>query len=374
MKYFDYAATCPLDPDAAETYLRAATEFFGNSQSLHDTGDHARQLLENCRSKIANLLQVDKEGVFFTSGGSESNYLAIECLVSGLNKKGNHIITSQAEHASIHSTLERLKKIGFEITYLPLNEVGIIDIEQFHSTIRDETVLAVIQHGNSEIGTIQPIMEISHLCKEFDIFLHTDCVQTFGKVDLKPIASLVDSLSFSGHKVYGPKGTGAVYIRPQIAWQPIFPNTTHEKGIRPGTVNVPGIAAMTVATQKLHEQMNDNNDHFQKLRQLLIDSLQPIQNNIQFHGASDKKQLPFIIGLNIKGIEGQWVLLECNRQGFAISTGSACHSGMQSPSQTMTALGFTGKEAKEFFRISFGINTTYEDTKSLASVLVKLST
>ena len=373
MKYFDYAATCPLDPDAAQTYIRAATEFFGNSQSLHDTGDSARQLLESCRSKIAHLLQVDKEGLFFTSGGSESNYLAIEALVSGVKKKGNHIITSMAEHSSVHSSLERIKERGFEITYLPLNKFGIIDIDIFNVSIRDETVLAVIQHGNSEIGTIQPIIEMSHICKNHGILLHTDCVQTYGKVDLKVISTLVDSLALSGHKVYGPKGTGAVYIRPQIPWQPLFPNTSHERGLRPGTVNVPGIAGMTVAAQKLQEGIDYHNDHFHKLRKLFVDSLEPIRDTIQIHGASDSNQLPYIIGMNITGLEGQWVLLECNRQGFAISTGSACHSGLQSPSQTMSALGYSGKKAKEFFRISLGINTSMEDTKSLANLLIKIA-
>lgn len=373
MSYFDYAATCPLDEDAAKMYVKASTEFYGNSQSLHDTGDQARQLLENCRLEMAKILGVDYQGVYFTSGGSESNYLAIESLLTGVKKTGKHIIISMAEHASIHSTIARLKKVGYEITNLPYNQNGLIDLEQFESAIKKDTILAVIQHGNSEIGTIQPIIEISRICKTNDILLHSDCVQTFGKIDLKPISLLVDSASLSGHKFYGPKGTGAVYIRPQLQWESVFPNTTHERGFRPGTVNVPGIAAMTVAAQKIYKSIDQNMTHYQELRQLFIDSLHPIQESIQIHGSSDKEQIPCIIGMSIKGVEGQWVLLECNRKGLAISTGSACHSGMLSPSQTMTALGYSGKEAKEFFRISLGLNTSKEDIKRLTNVLTGIA-
>jgi cysteine desulfurase len=372
MNYFDFAATCPLDDDALKTYIHASTEYFGNSHSLHDTGDKARQLLENCRLEMARLLQVEKEGIFFTSGGSESNYLAIESLISGLTKKGNHIISSVAEHGSVHSTLERLKSRGFEITYLSFTKEGVIDLDEFRSSLKDETVLAVIQHGNSEIGTIQPIVEIGQLCINNGILLHTDCVQTFWKVNLKSITVFVDSLSVSGHKVYGPKGTGALYIRPDIAWKPVFPNTSHEKGMRPGTVNVPGIAAMTVAAKKMHDQLARNTDHFQTLRQQFIDSFVEFNDHIVIYGSSGNQQLSSIIGMNLSGIEGQWVLLECNRQGFAISTGSACHSGMQSPSNTMKALGFSGKKAKEFFRVSLGVNTTVAEINDLARALIKI--
>lgn len=372
MSYFDYAATCPLDEDAAKMYVKAATEFFGNSQSLHDTGEQARQLLENCRIEMARLLGVEKEGVYFTSGGSEGNFLAIEALLSDKKKKGKHIIACLAEHGSVHSSMERLKRDGYEITYLPFNQNGLINVEEFKTSIKEDTVLAVVQHGNSEIGTIQPIQDISLICKMHQILLHSDCVQTFGKIDLKPISSFVDSLSLSGHKIYGPKGTGAVYVRPQIQWEPVFPNTTHERGMRPGTVNVPGIAAMTVAAQKIHQSLSRNMDHYHNLRQLFISNLKPIHDTFQIHGWLDEHQLPSIIGMNLKGVEGQWVMLECNRQGFSISTGSACHSGMQSPSKTMTALGYSGKEAKEFFRISLGIMTSKEDIIRLSNALINI--
>ena len=172
-------------------------------------------------------------------------------MLSAKNKTGYHIITSIAEHSSIHSSIERLKNNGYRVTYLPLNDQGLINVDVFVSSICKDTVLAIIQHGNSEIGTIQPIMEIGQLCQKHHILFHSDCVQTFGKLDIKLVSPYVDSLSISGHKFYGPKGTGVVYFRPQLPWVPTFPKTTHEGGFRPGTVNVPGIAAMTTAAKKM---------------------------------------------------------------------------------------------------------------------------
>lgn len=373
MKYLDYAATCPLDEDAAKTYIKAATEYFGNSQSLHDIGNTAKQLLERCRFELAQILGVDKEGIYFTSGGSESNFLAIEALLSRKKKDGQHIITGIAEHSSVHSSINRLKERGFRVTYVPLNAEGLLDIEEFTKSICKDTVLAVIQHANSEIGTVQPIAELGKICKEHQILFHTDCVQTFGKLNLKEISPIVDSLSISGHKFYGPKGTGAVYIHPKLSWSPVFPNTTHEKGFRPGTVNVPGIAAMTAAAQKSAGMLEKNFLHYKKLRGLLITTIHPIQQLVHIHGSTNEHQLPSIIGISIAGIEGQWMLLECNRKGFAISTGSACHSGMQAPSQTMTAIGLTGKKAKEFFRVSIGRDTTADDMVSLGNLFITIA-
>lgn len=369
MKYFDYAATSPLDEEAATMYVKIATQYFGNSNSLHDFGEEARQLLERCRQELALMLGVEKEGIYFTSGGSESNFLAIEALRSSTTKEGKHIITSVAEHSSIHNSLERLKQYGYEITYLPYNKEGLIEVEQFINAICEETVLAVIQHGNSEIGTIQPIVEIGKICNKERILFHSDCVQTFGKIDLKEISTFVDSLSISSHKFYGPKGIGVSYVRPQLNLSPFLPNTTHEKGFRPGTVNVPGIAAMTVAANKALNQLEHNYRKFEGLRTTFMNALEPIKQRFQIHGSTNMCQLPSIIGMSLQGIEGQWIMLESNRKGFAISTGSACHSGMLTPAQTMKALGFTGKKAKEYFRISMGRDNTAAELVQFAQLL-----
>ena len=260
MIYFDFAATTPLDAEAAEVFVQASTEYFGNSSSLHDIGGQSQDLLENCREELANLLGVNKKGLYFTSGGSEGNFLAIEALLSAPKKPGKHIIAGMAEHSSIHGVLNRLE--GYSITYLPFNPSGLIDVEELVQAITPETVLVAIQHVNSEIGTIQPIEDIARLCKEQNIHFHSDFVQSFGKIDLKRIAPLVSSFSFSGHKIYGPKGVGGAYIDPAISWRAFFPGGSHEKGFRPGTVNVPAIAAMTAAAQKINNQIASNQERF----------------------------------------------------------------------------------------------------------------
>jgi cysteine desulfurase len=370
MIYFDFAATTPLDSEAAEVFVQASTEFFGNSSSLHDIGGQSKDLLENCREELASLLGVNKKGLYFTSGGSEGNFLAIEALLSAPKKAGKHIIAGMAEHSSIHGVLNRLE--GYSITYLPFDSSGLIDLEALEQTITSETVLVIVQHVNSEIGTIQPIEEIARICREHDIHFHSDIVQSFGKIDLKKISQLVSSFSFSGHKIYGPKGVGGVYVDPAISWRAFFPGGSHERGFRPGTVDVPAIASMTAAAQKLNSQLVQSYNRFLELRTILLESLDPIKEFVNIYQASPSSQLPSIIGLRISGIEGQWMMLECNRYGFAISTGSACQIGMQTPAKVTQALGLSPQEAKEFIRISFGKTTEREDVVKLGETIVDI--
>jgi cysteine desulfurase len=372
MIYFDFAATTPLDNDAAEIYVKAATDYFGNSNSLHDIGSQAAGLLEGCREALAALLGISPAGLYFTSGGSEGNFLAIEALLSAAGKSKNHIITSIAEHSSIHGTLKRLEKQGYEITNLPFTAMGRIDPATVAANIKPETLLVAIQHVNSEIGTIQPIEEIAQICSANKVFFHSDFVQSFGKLDLKIVAPLVSSFAVSGHKISGPKGSGLVYINPAIGWSPFFPGTTHEKGLRPGTVNVPAIAAMTVAAQKLIGHEAEEVSRYQILRQAFFEKINPIKEQVTIIQASDGQQLPCIIGMRVSGIEGQLMMLECNRQGFAISTGSACQAGMQAPSKTMQALGLKDEQAKEFVRISFGKTTTLDEVQKLGETITAI--
>ncbi|MCM3093270.1 MULTISPECIES: IscS subfamily cysteine desulfurase [unclassified Cytobacillus] len=374
IKYFDYAASCPLDREAADAYIKASTEYFGNTRSLHDTGSAAEGLLENCRMELAGILGVKSEGIYFTSGGSESNFLAIAALLSASEKAGKHIITGIAEHSSIHSVLEKLRfKDGYEITKIPFGTDGRMDLKKLSSAIREDTVLVTIQHGNPEIGTLQPLIEISELCRERQILLHSDCVHTFGKADLKEAARFADSLSFSAHKFYGPKGIGGVYLRPDMRWSSFLPGVSHEKGLRPGTVNLPGVVGMTVAAQKAYANLSKHNSHFQMLREVLLKELEPAHEKFTVYDFSGSYQLPSTLGLRLKGVEGQYVMLECNRLGFSISTGSACSTGLQTVSKTMEALGVTDKRGKEFIRISFGWNTSAEDAKALGEKLAILA-
>ena len=372
MIYFDFAATTPLDREAAEVYVKVATDYFGNTQSLHDLGGQAQAILENCREELANLLGIDRKGLYFTSGGSEGNFLAIEALLSSPLKTGKHIIAGMAEHSSIHGILNRLKQDGYEITLLPFDSNGLIDIELLKQSIRPETVLISLQHEKSEIGTIQPIEEIAAIAKQNSIHFHSDFVQSFGKINVKTVAPLISSFSFSGHKIYGPKGIGAVYLNPTIAWRAFFPGGSHENGLRPGTLNVPAIAAMTAAAQKIVGRLDEDHVKFSKLRQTFIETLEPIKESVKIYQADEGRQLDNIIGMRITGIEGQWMMLECNRQGFAISTGSACQIGMQTPAKVTEALALAKDEAKEFIRISFGQSSSLEEVRSLGESVVNI--
>lgn len=368
MKYFDYAATCPLDQEAAEVYVKAASSYYGNSSSLHDAGDQAHELLEYSRAQIACFLGVSKDGVYFTSGGSEGNFLGIQTLLSSKLKKGKHIITGAAEHSSVLNTMDKLRESGWDITKLSFAPDGRINLADFLNVIREDTVLVSIQHANPEIGTLQPIEEIGRVCQEHRILFHSDCVQSFGKVNLVPVARSVDSLTISGHKFYGPKGVGAVYLNPELRWDPYVPGTTHEGGFRPGTVNVLGIAAMAVAAEKAVGGWEVYEKHYRTLREAFLKSLNPILAKCTLY----KADLPSTVGMRINGLEGQLIMNEANQRGFAISTGSACQVSQQAPAKTMVALGVEGKAAKEFIRITFGRETEMEDVRQLGDALVKI--
>lgn len=374
MKYFDYAATTPLDKEAAQIYVKTATEYYGNTGSLHDIGSMAKDVLENCRNEFAKMLGVDASGIYFTSGGSESNYLGIQALLSSKKAMDRpHIISSMAEHSSIRSTLEILKEKGCEVTLLPFNKEGLIDVDMLKKATKENTALIVIQHGNSEIGTVQPIEEIGEWCREKEILFHSDSVHTFGKIDLRSFANTVDSFSMSAHKFYGPKGIGMGYVNPKLAWQPHYPGTTHENGFRPGTLNVPAIAAMTIAAQQMHLRQKEIYKHTAHLRQVFIAALDEVKDHITIYGAKDGQQLPHTLAMRIHGVEGQWAMLECNRRGFAISTGSACSTGLKAPSKTMTAMNIPDKPAKEMIRISFGRDTSEQDVAELAETLIQIA-
>ncbi|MBC6974630.1 IscS subfamily cysteine desulfurase [Bacillus sp. Xin] len=357
MIYLDYAATTPMSKEVIDTYTKAAQQYFGNEQSLHDIGGSASSLLQVCRASLAQMIRGKEQGVFFTSGGSESNYLAIQSLLNA--KSGKHILTTPMEHASIRSYFQSLTKQGYTITEIPVDSDGLINLEALEAAITDDTVLASIQHGNSEIGTVQPISKIGALLKKHNILFHTDCVQTFGKLPIDVTAMHIDSLSVSAHKIYGPKGVGACYINPQVRWGQVFPGTSHEKGFRPGTVNVPGIASFLTAAEYILDDREEERTRFEQLRSYFTEQLQAIPLEIQVEGHSTSC-LPHIIGVTIKGIEGQYTMLECNRHGIAISTGSACQVGKQEPSKTMLAIGKTYEEAKQYVRFSFGRHTTKE--------------
>lgn len=369
MNYFDYAASTPLHPEAALVYTTLATSCYGNTSSLHEVGAEAQNMLAYCRSELANKLGVEAAGVYFTSGGTESNLLSIISLAKAHAHKGKHIISTLGEHPSVDSALEYLKEDGFEITKIPFTADGFVDLHLFKKAIRPDTVLVSVQHVNPEIGSIQPLEDIAKITKEHGILLHSDCIQSFGKIDLTATADLVDSLTISAHKLYGPKGVGVAYIHPRHRIVPVFPGLVHESAFRGGTVNVPGIASFIEATK----QNQDMNELFDLFRNAFLEKIGQHPELFTVYSCNDKdKQLPHIIGLRAHQVEGQLMMLELNRRGFAISTGSACQVGQQHASKVMMALQIDPQRAKEFIRISFGASTTLESVHALADSMIQV--
>lgn len=351
MIYLDHAATTPISDEALEIYNKVARQYFGNASSLHDEGSSAKQVLEASAKTIAAMLNARPKDVFFTSGASESNFLAIYSLLSA--KEGKHIITTPIEHSSVRNVFLKLEQEGYKITWLPVNKFGEAELGELKKAVRGDTALASIQHVNSEIGTIQNIPELGGFLKEIGVFLHSDCVQSFGRIPLDVSKMNVDAISISGHKIYGPKGVGAVWINPKTEWSPFFPDAENQIKFKPGTYDVPSIAAFAAAAKEMVKTRETEQGRIQKFRTEVIERLRKSGYSFSVEGRSENT-VPNILGLRFHGMEGQFLMLECNQAGLAISTGSACQVGSDKPNNTMTAIGKNEQEAREFIRLSFG--------------------
>ena len=372
MIYLDYAATTPMSDKAIDTYGRVATAYYGNASSIHDPGSSALKIVDTCRDKLASFINAAPRGIYFAGSGSEANSLAVRSLARGLKEKGggNHIISTPVEHSCISNTLKSLEKEGYDISYVPVNEHGRVDPQALSEHIRPDTVLATIQHANSEIGTIQDLETIGRLLHRHDVTFHSDCVQSFGKIAIDVEALHLDALSVSAHKIYGPKGVGMTYIHPSLAWKPDLPGTTQQKGFREGTLDTPGIAAFLSAAEEMMGRREEEAMRERALRDRLINLLQELPFDLSIEGPDGKdKVLPNIVGLRIHGMEGQYAMLECNRHGLAISTGSACTAGLDKPPATMKAMGRGEQESREFIRLSLGKETHEEDIDRAAEIL-----
>ncbi|KZE67414.1 hypothetical protein AWM68_19415 [Fictibacillus phosphorivorans] len=371
MIYLDYAATTPISETALEAFIHTSKVYFHNTESLHDGGLNAKDLLEHARISLATLLGREGEGIYFTGGGSDGNFLAITSLAFGAQKKGRHIITSNIEHPSVEYVLTYLEKNGFEVSRIPVNHNGKISLEQLQTVIRKDTILATIQHVNSETGMIQDIKQIGNFLADKEILFHSDCVQSFGKYSVDHFSSAsIDSFTVSAHKIHGPKGTGAVYISPSVYIKPLLSDVTHERGFRPGTVDLPSIVAFVTAAD---EHIRKQSVHFQHAEDMRKQFLSLILKNkaIIFEGKTDCS--PFIFPIRIIGLEGQIVMQELTRKKIAVSTGSACKNGQQEPSRALLAIGRTGSEAHGLVRISISHLTTNEDIARLGKALNEIT-
>ena len=362
MIYIDHSATSPVDPEVFEAMKPYFTDSFGNASTLYSLGREGRKAMESAREEVASIIGAETKEIIFTSGGTESDNIAILGTAYKLKKKGNHIITSDIEHPAVDETCKYLEKNGFTVTYLPVYEDGIVKVKDLEDAITDKTILITIMHANNEIGTIQPITEIGRIAHENNIYFHTDAVQTVGKIPVNVKELNVDMLSLSAHKLYGPKGIGALYLRQGVRIEPIMHGGGHEKGIRPGTENVPGIVGLGKACSIAKENLQMDAQKLTSLREMLIDNVLA-ENEDSYLNGHRTKRLPNNANFRFTGIEGESLILHLDAKGIATSTGSACSSIKLEPSHVLMAIGLKEVEAHGSLRISLGHENTEEDIK-----------
>ena len=357
--YLDHAATTPTDKDVLKEMIPFFTENFGNASSLHKWGQDAKKALEDSRRKIADLINATPEEIVFTAGGSESDNLAIKGILKA-NKEKNHIITTDIEHHAVHTTAKELEKEGFNITFIKVDEKGIVNPDDVKEAITDKTALVSIMHANNEIGTIQPIEEIGKICKSKNIIFHTDAVQTVGKIPVDVNELNVDLLSASAHKLYGPKGIGFLYVRRGTRISPLIQGGNHESGKRSGTENIPGIVGFGKACELAKERMSEEIKKEIELSNYLIKNILENIEGSHLNGHPIKK-LPGTNNFRFDLIEGEALIMLLNEKGIAASTGSACSTKSLTPSHVLTALGLKHEQTHGSLRLSLGKDNTIEE-------------
>lgn len=369
--YLDYNATTPVAPEVIEVMLRYCQEDFGNPSSVHRYGRQARVAVDEARDCIAEMLGVPAATICFSSGGTESNNSIIKGVAIALADRGRHIVISEIEHPAVLDTCADLARQGYEITYVPVTADGVVEPQAVQEALTDKTLLVSIMHANNETGVIQPIAEIAALTRERGILMHTDAVQTFGKMSLDINALGVDFLSFSGHKIYAPKGIGGWYARPQAPLHPLLFGGHQERGRRSGTENVPGIAALGKACQLAQQDMPElwarqarlQQDFERGLRERLPDL------RIQGEGAT---RLPTTTNVAFAGVEGEALLMNLDLQGIAVSTGSACSSGSLEASHVLRAMAVPDSYLSGALRFSLGRLSTADDIDYVLDLLPDL--
>ncbi len=372
--YLDHAATTPVHPKVVEAMLPYFSEKFGNPSAIYSFGQEARQAVEGSRTGVAELLGCAAKEVIFTSGGTESDNAAIKGVAFAAQKSGNHIITSSVEHHAVHKTCHLLERFGFEVTYLPVDSYGRVSVEEVEKALTPRTILVTIMLANNEVGTIQPIAEISRLLKEYSrsrgrrIVLHTDAVQGAGALDLNVDKLGVDSLSLSSHKFYGPKGSGILYLRRGVPFLPQQTGGAHERNRRAGTENVPGIVGTAVALQLAVEHRESNNQKCQRLTDRLVEGIKSQIDHAYLNGHPTLR-LPNNVNFSFEYVEGEAILLSLDFAGIAASSGSACSSGSLEASHVLTAMGISAPLARGSVRFTLGAENTDEEIDYVLSVL-----
>ena len=367
--YLDHAATSPMHPEVVDLFSKRLAEIYGNPSSIHGTGREARKVLDEARSILARSINADDPEIIFTSGGTESDNLAI--FGTALKKQGKHIITSQVEHHAVLHACEKLERDGYEVTYLPVGSDGLVKADDVKNALRDDTILVTIMLGNNEVGTVQPIAEIGTLLEGTETVFHTDAVQAYGvlPIDVKDLK--FDLLSVSAHKLNGPKGVGFLYQRKGVALAPLSFGGEQERKRRAGTENVPAISAFARAVSISLETQEQKTADFQRYKKVFKETLDNAGVDYKENGA---QQLPHILNLSIQGIEIESFLVNLDLAGISASSGSACTAGSIDPSHVLVAMyGEQAEEVRNSIRFSFGLGLTEEQIQQAAEKTVQIS-
>ncbi|NLL82281.1 MAG: cysteine desulfurase NifS [Tissierellia bacterium] len=369
--YMDNAATTKVRKEVLDEMLPYFSDNYGNPSSIYELGSTSRVAVEKAREQVAKVLNAEKNEIFFTAGGSESDNWAIKGVALRNKEKGNHIITSKIEHHAVLHTCQYLEKHGFEVTYLDVDEYGLIDLEELKAAITDNTILITIMYANNEIGTIQPIEEIGKIAKENNIIFHTDAVQAIGSIKIDVKAMNIDLLSLSAHKIYGPKGVGALYIKKGLRLDNLIEGGAQERNRRAGTENVQGIVGLGKAIELAYENLDEKNEKIIYLRDRLMNKIEENLDYIRLNGHRTKR-LPGNVNYSFEFIEGESILLSLDMEGIAASSGSACTSGSLDPSHVLLAIGLPHGIAHGSLRLSLGIYNTEEEVDYVVGKLVEI--
>jgi cysteine desulfurase len=369
--YLDHNATTPVHPEVLEAMLPYYKDKFGNPSSIHSFGREVKVALEESREKVAKLINADPGEIYFTSGGTESDNLAVKGTAFENRKKGKHIITSKIEHHAILESCKFLEKEGFEVTYLPVDKYGFVDSDDLKKALREDTILVSIMHANNEVGTIQPLEELCKITKEKGAYFHTDAVQSVGKIPLDVQRLNVDMLSMSGHKIYGPKGMGAIYIRKGTRVTSWAHGGHHERSRRAGTENIPGIVGFAKAMEIAQRDMQEQSKYLKNLTETFYQKLTQTISDVILNGHLEKR-IPNTLNLSFKAVEGESIILSLDLKGVAVASGSACTSGTLEPSHVLSAMGISPEIAQGAIRFSFGRGNTMEDVEYVVGILPEI--
>ena len=366
--YMDYAATTYVKPEVLEEMMPYFTEKFGNPSSFYSLSRETNRAINKARENVAKALNCETNEVYFTGGGSESDNWAIKGIAYAHKNKGNHIITSKIEHHAVLHACEYLEKNGFQVTYLDVDEEGFVDVKELENAITDKTILVSIMFANNEIGTIQPIKEIGAICRERKVLFHTDAVQAIGNVPVDVKELNIDLLSLAGHKIYGPKGIGALYVRKGVRIDNLIHGGGQERARRAGTENVAAVVGLGKAIELAVENLESHAEKMTALRDRLIKGLLTIPHS-NLNGPEGDKRLPGNVNIGFEFIEGESILLSLDFKGVCASSGSACTSGSLDPSHVLLAIGLPHERAHGSLRLTIGDGTTEEDIDYVIEVV-----